>query len=173
MIAKIVAHAPTRREAAGKLARALETTSIQGLTTNRDFLIATLRNPAYLKGDTTTDFIERVGPARTREVTESEYVEAIIAAAMASQTVNRAEAKVMKSIRSGWRNTMLPFEILEFVSGSATWRIEYRSRRDGSFKIRLRDQEHLVKVVSIDGDAIRLDIDGKRAGFTVRRRGNE
>ena len=173
MIAKVIAHAPTRREAAGKLARALETTSIQGLTTNRDFLIATLRSPAYLEGDTTTDFIERVDPARVREVTEAEYCEAVIAAAMVSQATNRINAKVMKSIRSGWRNTMLPFEILELGSGAATWRIEYRSTRDGSFKIKLLEQEHLVKVVSIDGEAIRLDIDGKRSSYTVRRRGSE
>ena len=37
MIAKVIVHAPTRREAAGRLARVLETTEIQGLRTNRDF----------------------------------------------------------------------------------------------------------------------------------------
>ncbi|MCS5572469.1 MAG: ATP-grasp domain-containing protein, partial [Pseudomonadales bacterium] len=124
MIAKVIAHAPTRREAAAKLARAMETTSIQGLTTNRDFLIATLRNEAFLAGDTTTDFIERIDPARVRQVTQTEYAEAVIVAAMASQAMNRASAKVMKSIRSGWRNTMLPFEILEFDSDGAIWKIE-------------------------------------------------
>ena len=40
MIAKVIAHGATRREAASRLARALETTRIQGLTTNRDFLVA-------------------------------------------------------------------------------------------------------------------------------------
>jgi propionyl-CoA carboxylase alpha chain len=47
MIAKVIAHAPTRREAAGKLARALANTRIQGLTNNRDFLVDTLRSSAF------------------------------------------------------------------------------------------------------------------------------
>ena len=46
MLAKVIAHAPTRREAALKLALALERTRIGGLTTNRDFLVATLRHEA-------------------------------------------------------------------------------------------------------------------------------
>ena len=40
----------------------LDTMAIAGVTTNRDFLVATLRHQAFLDGDTTTDFIERVRP---------------------------------------------------------------------------------------------------------------
>ena len=46
MIAKVIVHAPTRREAAGRLARAPETTAIAGLNTNRDFG-HTLRTPEW------------------------------------------------------------------------------------------------------------------------------
>ena len=67
MLAKVIAHAPTRAEAAGRLALALARTHLGGVVTNRDFLVATLRTPEFLAGDTTTDFIERVGPARTLE----------------------------------------------------------------------------------------------------------
>ena len=38
LIAKVIVHAPTRREAAARLARVLETTRVQGITHNRDFL---------------------------------------------------------------------------------------------------------------------------------------
>ena len=62
MIAKVITHGATRREAVAKLARALETTSIQGIRNNRDFLVATLRTPEFIAGDTTTDFIDRVQP---------------------------------------------------------------------------------------------------------------
>jgi propionyl-CoA carboxylase alpha chain len=44
MLAKVVAHASTRAEAAGRLALALERLHLGGLTTNRDFLVATLRH---------------------------------------------------------------------------------------------------------------------------------
>ncbi|MDQ3146516.1 MAG: ATP-grasp domain-containing protein, partial [Actinomycetota bacterium] len=45
MLAKVVAHGPTRAEAAGRLALALERLHLGGVTTNRDFLAATLRSP--------------------------------------------------------------------------------------------------------------------------------
>ena len=64
MIAKVITHARTRREAAARLARALEQTTLQGLRNNRDFLVATLRTPAFIAGDTTTDFIDRIDPPR-------------------------------------------------------------------------------------------------------------
>ena len=59
MLAKVIVHAPTRREAAvASGARALETTRIQGLTTNRDFLVSSTAcaMTSILAGDTTTDF---------------------------------------------------------------------------------------------------------------------
>ena len=173
MIAKVIAHAPTRREAAMKLARALETTSIQGLTTNRDFLVSTLRSEAYLAGDTTTDFIERVNPARVRKISDDELIEAVIASALASQAKNRTNAKVLKSIRSGWRNTMLPFELLNFSHQGTIWHVEYRSQRDGSFKVRIAGNELIVRVLNVDAESLSLDIDGKRLNFRVHHRLDE
>src|SRR5690606_25417161 len=63
MLAKVIAHAPTRAEAAARLALALERLHLGGVTTNRDLLAGILRHPAFLAGDTTTDFIERHQPA--------------------------------------------------------------------------------------------------------------
>ena len=50
MIAKVIVHAPTSREAAARLARILETTQIQGLITNKDFLVTTLRHKSFRMG---------------------------------------------------------------------------------------------------------------------------
>lgn len=72
LLAKIIATAPTRTEAASSLALALERLHIGGVTTNRDFLAATLRHEQFLAGDTTTDFIERHAPARVLELTDEE-----------------------------------------------------------------------------------------------------
>jgi len=82
MLAKVVAHGPTRSEAAGRLALALERMHLGGVTTNRDFLVATLRHEAFLAGDTTTDFIERNAPAMGRTVAAATTHQLAIAAAM-------------------------------------------------------------------------------------------
>ncbi|OZG27710.1 acetyl/propionyl-CoA carboxylase subunit alpha [Williamsia sp. 1138] len=58
MIAKIIAHGATRSEAAFTLAAALDGTQVHGVTTNRAFLAALLRDPDYLAGATRTDFLE-------------------------------------------------------------------------------------------------------------------
>jgi propionyl-CoA carboxylase alpha chain len=173
MIAKVIVHAPTRREAAARLARILETTQIQGLITNRDFLVTTLRHQSFLAGDTTTDFIERISPARTREVTSDDLAEASIAIAIESQARNHATARVLKTIPSGWRNTILPFEMIDFQHLDKDCHVEYRSRRDGKFRVRIGDSpdELLVTPYTCGNGLIDIDIDGRRVWYKVDRQG--
>jgi acetyl-CoA carboxylase biotin carboxylase subunit len=59
MIAKIIAHAPTREAAAAKLAAGLENLEIAGLKTNNAFLIRALKHPDFVAGDIDTGFIPR------------------------------------------------------------------------------------------------------------------
>jgi propionyl-CoA carboxylase alpha chain len=173
MIAKVIVHAPTRREAAARLARILETTQIQGLITNRDFLVATLRHPSFLAGDTTTDFIERISPDRTREVADDDLAEASIAIAIESQARNHATAKVLKTIPSGWRNTILPFEMINFQHLNKDCHVEYRSRRDGKFRFRVGDSadELIVTPYACGNGLVDIDIDGRRVRYEIDRHG--
>jgi propionyl-CoA carboxylase alpha chain len=175
MIAKIIVHAPTRREAAARLARVLETTEIQGLSTNRDFLVGTLRSDAFIAADTTTDFIERVGVERFREISSEELKDTAIAAVMESQALNRASAKVLRSIQSGWRNTMIPFEKMTFRHSDTEIKVNYRSRRDGCFRIRLddSDQEIIAQPYACGGGKVDVAIDGRRVTFNVQKSKND
>jgi geranyl-CoA carboxylase alpha subunit len=59
MLAKVIAHGATREEARRRLIAALADTVALGLVTNRSFLIATLRHPAFAAGEATTAFIAR------------------------------------------------------------------------------------------------------------------
>jgi len=172
MIAKVIAHAPTRREAASRLARALERTSLQGLRHNRDFLVATLREPAFLAGDTTTDFIERVDPSRTRELSGQDLADAVTAAVICGQAVRRANAKVLRGFRSGWRNSSMPPERATFTMGDIEVPVSYRSRRDGTFSVTIAEQERTVAAYAAGDDGADLEIDGRRLQFAVGNRGD-
>ena len=168
MIAKVIAHAPTRREAAAKLARALEQTALQGLRHNRDFLVATLREPAFLAGDTTTDFIERIDPPRRRELDAQSLSDAVIAATMAAQAAHRASAKVLAAFRSGWRNSLMPPERTKFRHGEDEIVVSYRSQRDGTFKVTLgEDEPRTVAVFGVEGGQVDLEIDGRRLQLAI------
>ncbi len=62
MLAKVIAWAPTREEAAHRLAGALAATEVHGITTNRDLLLAVLRHPEFLDDAIDTGFLERHDP---------------------------------------------------------------------------------------------------------------
>ena len=58
-MAKLVAWAPTRQEAARMLASALARARLHGVVTNRDLLVRVLRHPAFAAGDVDTGFLDR------------------------------------------------------------------------------------------------------------------
>ncbi|MBB4349571.1 biotin carboxylase N-terminal domain-containing protein [Aliirhizobium cellulosilyticum] len=59
MIAKLISHAPGRRQAANELARAMASVEIWPVRTNAVFLARTLRHPDFLVGAVDTGFIAR------------------------------------------------------------------------------------------------------------------
>ena len=58
MLAKVIAWAPTREQAARRLADALAKARIHGVVTNRDLLVAVLRSERFVAGDVATDFLD-------------------------------------------------------------------------------------------------------------------
>ncbi len=168
MIAKVIVHAPTRREAAARLARVLETTEVQGLTTNRDFLVATLRTREFIAGDTTTDFIERVAPATRRTPSRDELIQAAIAAMLEGQARRRAEARVLKTLPTGWRNSVMPLEEITFTAGEETISLAYRARRDGAFRVIEGGNEHLVQPYACGAGLGDFALDGLRLEYRAQ-----
>ncbi len=71
LLAKIVVRAPTRAEAIHKMRTALETTTIVGIKTNIPLHLNILANSDFLKGNSTTEFMERFLKKKT-EVTGRE-----------------------------------------------------------------------------------------------------
>jgi propionyl-CoA carboxylase alpha chain len=173
MMAKVIAHSPTRGEAAGKLALALERLHLAGVTTNRTFLVNTLRHPSFLAGDTTTDFIERVTPSTEMNLGEGMLAHARIAAALWLQGHNRASAPVLGKLPSGWRNGPMPAQHVELVSGEDRTEIRYRPSASG-FQAWVGEGEgfHSAHVQRWGPDEIDLEVDGYRAVHRVTRAGD-
>jgi acetyl-CoA/propionyl-CoA carboxylase biotin carboxyl carrier protein len=66
MIAKLVAHAPTRAEALARLRDALDETEVAGVVTNLPFLRWLVTHPALRAGETTTAFLVDYPPLSER-----------------------------------------------------------------------------------------------------------
>jgi propionyl-CoA carboxylase alpha chain len=167
MIAKVIAHAPTRREAARQLAAALERLVAPGVVTNREFLVNVLRHPAFLGGDTTTDFVERHRPAPGRALTDDDARHAALAAALAAQTRERADARVLRTIASGWRNNPSARQDRRYRTAGRDVAVGYRRERDGSFACTLDGVAARARIVGGELPRIELEIDGVRRAFRV------
>jgi propionyl-CoA carboxylase alpha chain len=172
MIAKVIVHAPTRREAATRLARVLEQTRIQGITTNRDFLVATLRTPEFLNGDTTTDFIERVKPARSREHSTEELDRSAIAIVVESRARRRESTRVLGNIPGGWRNSNMPPEATDFASKGQEFVVRYDTLRNGKLNMIIEDREYLVSIFQAGKGSVDLEINNTRVNLTVDAAGD-
>ena len=133
MLAKVISYGATRTDAASKLARALEAAHIGGLTTNRDFLVATLKTQEFLNGDTTTDFIDRVKPSKELTLDENELEYAATIAALWMQELNRFNDDVLGHLPSGWTNGRIPKQNIRFQFKENEINITYKAQRDASF----------------------------------------
>ena len=133
MLAKVISHGSSRTEAILNLARALEKLHLAGITTNRNFLVSTLRHNKFLKGETTTDFIDSNSPEPNLQLTEDDIKKAAITVALWLQNKNRKNAIVLKSIPSGWRNGRLPSQEVSLLYSGEKVTVSYKTKRDGSF----------------------------------------
>ena len=158
MLAKVISYGETREDAARVLAKSLEDSHIGGVITNKDFLIATLRSDEFLKGNTTTDFIERVNPPRVKNLTNDELNLALTAAAMWKQMRNRISSDIAPYIPSGWTNGRLPNPNITFVLDGEEIFVEYKLINKNKFLVFNSE----VEVVNIDDKYIDLVFDGVR-----------
>jgi propionyl-CoA carboxylase alpha chain len=166
LLAKVISYAPTRHEAAAVLALALERLHLGGVTTNRDFLVATLRHEGFLAGDTTTDFIERYEPARELTLDDEELAVAACAGALWLQGENRANARVLANVPSGWRNARLPAQRTSLRWGEHDVDVDYRSRRDGAFDV---EGVGMARVFDWSPSHVDVEIDGHRVAARITR----
>ena len=158
MLAKVISYGETREDAARVLAKSLEDSHIGGVITNKDFLIATLRSDEFLKGNTTTDFIERVKPSRVKNLSNDELNLALTAAAMWKQMRNRISSDIAPYIPSGWTNGRLPNPNITFVLDGEEIFVEYKLINKNKFLVFNSE----VEVVNIDDKYIDLVFDGVR-----------
>jgi len=159
MLAKVISHGSDRTEATLNLAKALEKLHLAGVTTNRNFLVSTLRHNKFLKGETTTDFIEDNSPEPNLQLTEGEVEKAAIAVALWLQNKNRKNAIVLRSIPSGWRNGRLPSQEVSLLHSEEKITVSYKTKRDGSF---IFNNGNIATIHHCSTEHIEAEIDGER-----------
>ncbi|MFC7263663.1 ATP-binding protein [Streptomyces lutosisoli] len=154
MLAKAVAHAPTRAQALRKLSAALERAEIHGPVTNRDLLVRSLRHPEFAGARMDTGFYDRHLPELTT-VLPDPY--APLAAAL-------ADAHGRSRFGGGWRNLPSQPQIKRYLMAGEEHEARYRDTREG-----LTAEAHGVRVVHADARRVLLEVAGVRRTFEVTR----
>jgi len=104
MLAKVIAYGPTRDDARRTLAGALSRARLHGVVTNRDLLVGILREPEFAAGAIDTGYLDRHQPQELCPVEPQAGPVHLLAVALAGQARRRAEAPVLATLPSGWRN---------------------------------------------------------------------
>ncbi|MFI6546457.1 acetyl/propionyl/methylcrotonyl-CoA carboxylase subunit alpha [Streptomyces prunicolor] len=156
MLAKVVAHAPTRAEALRKLAGALEQATIHGPLTNRALLVNSLRHKEFTTAHMDTGFYDRHLPELTQQAPDPH---APLAAALAD-THGRSRFG-----GGGWRNVPSQPQVKRYAMGDTECEIQYRHTREGL-------TAEGVRVVHVDAGLVVLEVDGVRRKFEVARYGD-
>ena len=159
MLAKIISYAPTRHDAALKLARALESAHIGGIKTNRDFLISCLRSKEFLDGDTTSDFIDRVNPDRKLKLSPLEIEHVVSIAALWIQERNRSKTNIASFMSSGWTNGRLPKQNITLALDKEEYKVLYKYKRNIGY---IFEWGKIGVIHSADKYGIDVEFNGKR-----------
>jgi propionyl-CoA carboxylase alpha chain len=169
LLAKVIAHAPTRAEAIARLRRALQTTAVGPLTTNRDFLLAVLDHPAFRAGDLHTHFIEQHLPTAERRPAADparDRIHAIVAALYEHEARRRVGGPLPATIQSGWRNNRWRAQDATYAIGGDRIEVRYVAAGGGRFTLE-GDPSSECRVVASDVRSLTVEIDGIRRRFGV------
>ncbi len=159
MLAKVIAWAPTREQAARRLADTLAKTRLHGVTTNRDLLVASLRHEVFLAGDVSTDFFELHPEVLSGP--EVDLQPAAFAAALMLAEQDRLARRVQRAVPVAWRNVVSQPQRTVFEQGDDELVVEWLGGRDGYTHAARED----LLVLSASPTTVVLEVGGVRSHY--------
>ncbi|WUF70658.1 ATP-grasp domain-containing protein [Streptomyces nojiriensis] len=158
MLAKVVAHAPTRAGAVRALAAALAGARIHGLTTNRELLVRSLRHPEFAAGQLDTGFYDRHLTALTGGAPDA--TPAALAAALA-EAAPGPDATLAARL-GGWRNVRSQPQTRRYTAAGTEYEVQYHPVNHPG-----------IRVVSTTPTLVTLEVEGIRRAFHVKQNSNK
>jgi acetyl/propionyl-CoA carboxylase alpha subunit len=173
MLAKVIAHAPTREQAARLLGRALAESRLHGVVTNRDLLVGIFREPEFLDGQIDTGYLTRHSPAALMAADPRRDEVHAIAVALADQALRRATAPVLAAVPSGWRNVPNGPQQVTYLRSAAAdepLTVSYQLAA-GRAEVAVGGDPRPALLYSCGQDLVDLAIDGVRRVVRIDRDG--
>jgi propionyl-CoA carboxylase alpha chain len=159
MLAKVIAWAPSRSEAARSLASALRRAEIHGVVTNRDLLVRVLDAPEFLDGGTDTAFLGRHPEVFEPLVNDDPVI--VLAAALSRVRPG--------PLPSGWRNVGSAPQTAVFDAPWGEVEVAYRFDRTGA--LAQSPVDGLV-LVGRSADTVTVEVGGVRRTLRIHNVGD-
>jgi len=152
MLGKIIAHAPTRREAAQVLRRALDEAWLPGLVTNREHLAKILAHPAFVAGELDTHFLEHHAGELAARAPGLDRVRVAVVGLVLAGIAARHEATPLAP--PGWRNVRHADQTITYKLGDADIVVGYHPTEAGGIAVALGGKTTHVSRFGVDGDRV-------------------
>ena len=173
MLAKLIAWAPSRGEAAARLAAALARARVHGTVTNRDLLVRVLRDPRFGAGETDTGFLERDEMLLSPLVDPAGERLHAAAAALTAAATRRAAAPVLRFAPSGFRNNFSEPQRVTFADrDGAELEVRYAIGRAGLHLSVAGEGLPSAAIRALAPGAVELEIDGVTRRYEVACEGD-
>jgi propionyl-CoA carboxylase alpha chain len=148
MLAKVIAHAKTRTQAAAVLRQELLATHIHGVVTNATSLAAILGNKAFLAGDTTTAFLDEHPDVLSAGLPSAHRIVHIAAVLAQRSAAARAADTRWGFAPTGWRNLATQGQQVVLHGESDEPRPVDYTILGNKLELRAGDHHHVVDVRS-------------------------
>ena len=170
MVAKVIAHGPTRDIARLRLIEALNATVLFGATHNSDFLVACLEKRCFAEGQATTAFIAEEFAEGETSSPEPDFTDSAVAAALQlsleyEELYDRAVI-VAPQLRN-WASASPLISRKKYTHSEVTTHdLSVTPLSDKLYKVFNADNEVSVELISTEGTTAHISIDGMQ--HTVR-----
>ncbi|MDB3947987.1 biotin/lipoyl-binding protein [Gammaproteobacteria bacterium] len=169
MLSKVISWAPNRIDAANKLARGLEKAHMGGVVTNRQFLISCLRNENFLRGNTTTDFIEREALKTKKNLSINELHQTSTAVTLWLAQQNRVSDSVTGFMPANWTNGRIPLQRVKLLFSQDEIEVKYKLNKDNFYEV----MGSICEIYHCDSAGIDIEIDSHRFYAPITKSGSE
>ena len=171
LLAKLIAYGPNRETALRKLAYALKNLAVQGIQTNREFLIRTLEHPDFQNGQYHTGFVDK----HLNELIDSDSGEDMLFASVVALYVHKlqqAQEVVLPHVPSNYRNNPFRDPSIKLEIGGKALAVYWRSAGSDTFEVASADWHARMELVSFKPGSLRVSIDRIQRLFRVAETGD-
>ncbi|MGV9870292.1 acetyl/propionyl/methylcrotonyl-CoA carboxylase subunit alpha [Rhodococcus koreensis] len=171
MLAKVIGYGRDRDDARRRVARALEESLIQGVTTNRDLLIGILREDEFRSGATDTAYLDRhpVAELTTTRTDGNTIRTHALVAAIASMSERRSAATILPGVPAAFRTVHSAPQSVRFQHRDDTIEVRYSLLRDrirGSVGDTTFDD---IDVIACSAESVDAVVAGVRRRYRIVR----